>query len=67
MTGRILAIDVAVAVILAAVVLILAPGVAVAGLIGLVVVVVCAVSFVFSSRRQRSRSVRRPSRSRRGR
>jgi hypothetical protein len=67
MTGRILAIDLAVAVILAAVVLILAPGVAVAGLIGLVVVVVCAVSYVFGSRRQRSRSVSRPSRSRRGR
>jgi F0F1-type ATP synthase assembly protein I len=65
-TRRILAIDAGVAVLLAALVLILAPGVAVAGLIGLLVVVVCAISFLVGAWR-RSRAVRPARRPPRGR
>jgi F0F1-type ATP synthase assembly protein I len=66
-TRRVLAIDAGVAVLLAALVLILAPGVAVAGLIGLLVVVVCAISFLVGAWRRRSRAVRPARRPTRGR
>jgi hypothetical protein len=58
----VLAIDVGLAVLLAALVLILTPGVAVAGIIAIVVVVVCVISLVWDARRGRSRTVRSPRR-----
>jgi hypothetical protein len=45
--------DIAVAVVLAAVVLVVSPGLAVAAMIALVVIVVCAVSFALDARRGR--------------
>jgi uncharacterized membrane protein len=61
--NRLLMIDAGAAVVLAALVLIFTPGVAVAGMIALVVVLVCAVSFVLEARRARSRAVARRGRS----
>jgi hypothetical protein len=55
---RTLAIDAGVALLLAIFVLIISPGVAVAGMIGLLVVIGCIVSFVRDSRRSRSRPAR---------
>jgi hypothetical protein len=45
--------DLAIAIVLAALVLIVAPGLAVVAMIALVVIVVCAVSFVLDVRRGR--------------
>jgi hypothetical protein len=53
-----LLIDAAVAVLLAVLTLILAPGLAVVGMIALLVLVICVVSFVLDGRRQRSRGTR---------
>jgi hypothetical protein len=53
----VLAIDVGLAVLLAALVLILTPGVAIAGIIALIVVIVCVISLVWEARRGRSRTV----------
>ena len=58
MTRRTLAIDAGVALLLAVLVLIISPGVAVAGMIGLAVVVGCVVSFVRDARRARARVAR---------
>ena len=63
MSREVLAFDVAVAVVLAALVLILSPGVAVAGMIALAVLLVCLVSAVWG--RRPGRSSRRPVRARR--
>lgn len=56
--------DIALAVLAAIFVLIVAPGTAIAGLIALVVLIFCVVSFVRQSRRARARPVR--ARARRG-
>jgi hypothetical protein len=56
---RVLAIDVGVAVLLAALVLILAPGVAVAGMIAIAVLVGCAISLAWDARRARAGRWRR--------
>jgi hypothetical protein len=50
-----LLIDAGIAVLLAVLTLIVAPGLAVVGMIALLVLVICAVSFVIDGRRQRSR------------
>jgi Flp pilus assembly protein TadB len=62
---EVLAIDLAVAVILAALVLILSPGVAVAGMIALIVLLVCVFSVVWDIRRRRRRPGTRRTGSRR--
>jgi ABC-type bacteriocin/lantibiotic exporter with double-glycine peptidase domain len=51
--SRVAAIDAALAVIIAAVVLIVSPGLAVTGIIALAVLVVCGISFAWSARRRR--------------
>jgi len=56
---EVLAIDLAVAVVLAALVLILSPGVAVAGMIALIVLLVCVFSVVWDIRRGRRGGSRR--------
>ena len=65
MRREVLAIDLAVAVVLAALVLILSPGVAVAGMIALIVLLVCVFSVVWDIRRGRRRSGTRRTGSRR--
>jgi hypothetical protein len=60
LNGRLALIDAGFAVLLAALVLILSPGVAVAGMIALFAVVVCAISFAID--RLRGRSGRRAQR-----
>jgi Flp pilus assembly protein TadB len=65
---KLLAVDIGLAVALAALVLIISPGVAVSGMIALLVLVVCAISFALNRRVFRSRPTRRtprPSRRRR--
>lgn len=47
--------DVGIAVVLAILVIVISPGLAVVGILALLVVVVCAVSFVLDRRRHRSR------------
>ncbi len=53
MSRGVLLADLAIAVVLAALVLIVAPGLAVVAMIALVVIVVCAVSFALEARRGR--------------
>ena len=53
MSRSILFADLAIAVVLAALVLIVSPGLAVVAMIALVVIVVCAVSFALDARRGR--------------
>ena len=53
MTRSVWIADLAIAVVLAALVLIVAPGLAVVAIIALVVIVVCAVSFALDARRGR--------------
>jgi hypothetical protein len=50
---RVVKVDLAIAVVLAALVLIISPGVAIAGMLALLVLAVCAVSFVVTQRRRR--------------
>lgn len=64
---RVLLVDVAIAAVLAILVLVLSPGLAIAGIVGMVVVLVCVISFVFDARRAGSRRVRPPRRPSRGR
>ncbi len=52
MTRRLAMIDLGIALALAVFVLLISPGIAVAGLIALLVLVVCGVSFVVESRRK---------------
>lgn len=59
MTRNPLVIDLGLALVAAVLILVLAPGLAVAGLIALAVLVVAAVSFVRQSRRRRARTVAR--------
>lgn len=54
-----MAADAAIAVALAALVLILSPGVAVAGLVAIVALIVCGISLLLDRRRARARPVRR--------
>ena len=62
MTGNALLTDLGLAVLAAVIVLILAPGVAVAGLIAILVLAACAASFVRGprARARRARAARRP-------
>lgn len=53
MSRRTLVIDAGIAVLVAALVLILAPGLAIVGIIALLVVLVCAISFLVEARRRR--------------
>ncbi len=53
-----LLVDAGIAVLLAILTLIVAPGLAVVGMIALLVVVICAVSFVLDGRRHRPRRAR---------
>jgi hypothetical protein len=53
-TNRLVAIDAAIAVLIAVIVLIVSPGPAVTGIIALVVVVVCAITFAIQRLRHRS-------------
>jgi hypothetical protein len=62
MSRDVLAADAAIAVVLALLVLILSPGIAVAAILGLLVVLTCGVSFVWQGRRARRRTDRRPRR-----
>lgn len=55
MNRRILAVDAAIAVAIALFVLIVTPGVAVAGMLALLVIIICAVSFIIDARRARAR------------
>jgi hypothetical protein len=62
-----LAIDAGIALVLALLVLIISPGLAVAGLIAIFILLSCAVSFALESRAARARrakQVRRPNRGR---
>jgi hypothetical protein len=52
MRNRVLAVDVAIAVVVAALVMIISPGVAVTGMIALLAVLVVGVSFAWSLRRR---------------
>jgi len=54
MSRNALLIDAGIAAVLAILVLVIAPGLAVVGLLALLVVIVCAISFVFDLRRRRS-------------
>jgi hypothetical protein len=65
MRHRIQAIDFGIAAVLAALVLIVSPGVAVAGMIAVVIMIVCGVSVVLEGRRRRPARVSRPRRGRR--
>ena len=53
MSYQLLTADLGIAIILAILVIVLSPGVAMTGMLALLVLVVCAVSFAWSSRRQR--------------
>lgn len=55
-----LLIDAGIAAVLAIFVLIIAPGLAVVGLLAILVVIVCAISFAIDLRRNRSRGPRTP-------
>jgi hypothetical protein len=59
MTNRVLLIDIAVALVAAVVVVIVSPGLAAAGLIALLVLIACGVSFGVESIRRRRRSRKR--------
>jgi hypothetical protein len=52
---QLLTVDVGIAIILAILVIVLSPGVAVTGMLALLVLAVCGVSFARSSRRRRGR------------
>ena len=54
MSRNTLLIDAGIAALLAILVLVIAPGLAVVGLLALLVVIVCGVSFAFDLRRRRS-------------
>lgn len=56
MSYQLLTVDVGIAIILAILVVVLSPGVAVTGMLALLVLTVCAVSFARSSRRRRRRA-----------
>jgi hypothetical protein len=58
MTRNTLLIDAAIAAVLTILVVVLSPGLAVVGLIALVVVLVCTISFAFDLRRRRGPKVR---------
>jgi ABC-type bacteriocin/lantibiotic exporter with double-glycine peptidase domain len=58
MNRNTLLIDAAIAAVLTILVVVLSPGLAVVGLIALVVVLVCAISFAFDLRRRRGPKVR---------
>lgn len=62
MTRNPLLTDVAIAVLAAILILVLTPGVAVAGMIALLVLLVCAATLVFDSRRRRRAGPPRPRR-----
>ena len=55
MTNRLVAIDAAIAVLIAVIVLIVSPGPAVTGVIALAVLVVCAITFAVQRLRHRSK------------
>jgi hypothetical protein len=61
MSRDVLAVDAAVAVTLALLVLILSPGIAVAAIVGLLVLLSCGASLVWQGRRLRRRPDRHPS------
>jgi len=64
MNNRMAAIDAAIAVGVAVLVLVISPGIAVTGMIALFVLVVCGVSLVWEARRGRRRRATRPRRTR---
>jgi hypothetical protein len=67
MRRNVLAIDAGIAVVLALLVLIISPGLAVAGMIAILILLVCGVSFALESRAARGRRtnrVRHPTRGR---
>lgn len=55
MITKVVKIDLAIAVVLAALVLIISPGVAIAGMIAVLVLVVCGLSFALSALRRARR------------
>lgn len=55
MNRQVLLIDVGIALLVALLVLIITPGIAVAGMLALLVLVICAISFVVDARRRRVR------------
>jgi hypothetical protein len=57
-------IDVGIAAVLAIFVVVVAPGLAVVGLLAILVAAVCGISFALDLRRRRSRPTRRPVRRR---
>jgi hypothetical protein len=59
MSRNTLLVDVAIAAILTILIVVLSPGLAVVGLIALVIVLVCAVSFARDARRRRRKPARR--------
>jgi hypothetical protein len=64
---NLLAIDAGIAAVLALLVIIISPGLAVAGMIAILILLVCGVSFALDSRAARARrakAVRRPNRGR---
>lgn len=58
MRRRTLAVDVGIAALLAALVLIIAPGLAIAAILAILVVLVCAISFAVDARARRRRPPR---------
>lgn len=62
MNRNTLLIDAAIAVILAIVAIVVAPGLAVVGLLAILVLLVCAVSFAVDRRRKRRSTASRPRR-----
>jgi ABC-type bacteriocin/lantibiotic exporter with double-glycine peptidase domain len=59
MTRRVLLIDIGVALVAAVVVVIVSPGVAAVGLIALIVLIACGISYALDSVRRRRRSRKR--------
>ena len=55
MSRNTLLIDAGIAALLAIIVIVISPGLAVVGIVALLVVIVCGISFAFDLRRQRSR------------
>jgi|GEM_PF-3714046 len=55
---RTLLMDVAIAVVIAALVLILSPGLAVVGILAIIVLLICGASWIISARRARRRGAR---------
>jgi ABC-type bacteriocin/lantibiotic exporter with double-glycine peptidase domain len=66
MKSNTLVIDLAFAVAVAVIVLIVSPGLAITGIIAIFVLLVCGISYVFDARRAGSRRTRPPRRSSRG-